>query len=183
MLGIRDTVLAALFLAAVSTFGDFVWAALDLRHRVSYGIIHGAAICLCIGAVIGWREQRAIAGALAGPLVGVVAAASFYVLAPSLRWRAMVPAWMLFWICFAFLQGWLARERRATASVARGVAAAVLSGVAFYAIAGIWTRPSPGGPDYLRHFLSWTIAFLPGFAALFLRLGEERREAPVKIEI
>jgi hypothetical protein len=38
----------------------------------------------------------------------------------------------------------------------------------FYLISGIWTRPSPGGPDYLVHFLSWSVAFLPGFLALFL---------------
>ena len=168
----RHTVLASLFLAAVSTLGDFVWAAMDLRHRVVYGIVHGAVICLCIGAVIGQTHRRLAAGALAGPVVGIAAAGTFYLLAPSLRWGAMFPAWMLFWICFALLQGWLAARERMTASLARGIAAAVLSGLAFYAISGIWTRPSPGGPDYLRHFVSWTIAFLPGFAALFL--GQRR---------
>ena len=76
---------------------------------------------------------------------------------------------MLFWICFAFLQGWLERQPRVSESVARGIAAAVLSGIAFYAISGIWTRPSPGGPNYAWHFAAWTIAFLPGFAALFLK--------------
>ena len=45
---------------------------------------------------------------------------------------------------------------------------AALSGIAFYAISGIWTKPTPGGPDYLRHFGSWTVAFLPGFAALLV---------------
>ena len=33
-----------------------------------------------------------------------VAAATFYVLPPTLGWGAMLPAWMLFWICFAVLQ-------------------------------------------------------------------------------
>ena len=174
MHGIRSTILAALFLAAVSTFGDFVWAAMHLPHRVVYGLTHGAVICLCIGAVIGVRHERLPAGALAGPMIGVAAAAAFYVLAPVLRWRAMLPAWMLLWIGFAFLQGWLAREPRVGASVARGAIAALVSGVAFYAISGIWTRPSPGGPDYLRHFLSWTLAFLPGFAALFLETSRSR---------
>ena len=82
----------------------------------------------------------------------------------------MVPAWMLFWVCFALLQCQLSRESAARAFV-RGLAAAILSGLAFYAISGIWTRPSPGGPDYLRHFLSWSLAFLPGFAALFWGSG------------
>ena len=176
MQGIRETVLAALLLAAVSTFADFVWAATNLPHRVVYGLLHGAILCFCIGAVIGVRQRRVIGGALIGPIVGLVAAATFYALAPALRWTAMLPAWMLFWICFAFLQGWLARRPHVMGSLARGIAAAVLSGIAFYAISGIWTRPSPGGPDYIRHFVSWTIAFLPGFAALFLKVGDQPAE-------
>jgi hypothetical protein len=78
----------------------------------------------------------------------------------------MFPAWMFFWICFALLQAYLDRAP-AGAALIRGLAAAVLSGLAFYAISGIWTRPSPGGPDYPRHFFSWAFAFFPGFAALF----------------
>jgi len=49
----------------------------------------------------------------------------------------------------------------------RGLAAAVLSGAAFYLISGIWTNRAPGAPNYLRHFLSWTFAFFPGFLSLF----------------
>jgi hypothetical protein len=158
---------AALFLGAVSTLGDFIWAAFDVRHRVAYGLAHGAAICLCIGAAVGFRSQRPLAGAAVGPLVGVLAAAGFYLLAPALRWGAMFPMWMLFWICFAVLQAYLEGHRRWRSALLKGLTAAVLSGLAFYAISGIWTRPSPGGPNYARHFLSWTFAFLPGFVALF----------------
>jgi hypothetical protein len=174
-------VLAALALGAVSTLGDFVWAALRLRHEMSYGLIHGAVICLCIGAVIGIRERRLAPALMAGPVIGLIAAAGFYVLAPWLRYSAMFPMWMLFWICFALLQEWLRAERGSGAvgaflgrAVARGLVAAVLSGLAFYAISGIWTRPSPGGPNYLRNFLSWSVAFLPGFAALFIGRGTRR---------
>ena len=166
---IRDVLLASISLAAVSTFGDFLWAALQLRHRVLFGLVHGAMLCLCIGAAIGFRQRRVLAGASAGPVVGLLAAGTFYLLAPALGWRAMLPAWMLFWICFALLQGLLAQRARIASSLAEGLVAAVLSGVAFYAISGIWTRPSPDGPDYLRHFLSWAFAFLPGFAVLFRR--------------
>ncbi|HXW06671.1 MAG TPA: hypothetical protein VD833_15655 [Vicinamibacterales bacterium] len=160
--------LAALALGALSTFGDFVWAALELRHRMGYGLAHGAAICLAIGAAVGLRHGRTGAGAAAGPVIGLAAAGGFYLLAPWLRYSAMFPMWMFFWICFALLQARLGPERSLAMAFARGLIAAVLSGLAFYAISGIWTRPAPGGPDYLRHFLSWTIAFLPGFAALFL---------------
>ena len=171
-------VIAAVTLGAVSTLGDFVWAALRLRHEMAYGLIHGAVICFCIGAVIGVRERRVLQALVAGPIVGLVAAGAFYALAPWLRYSAMFPAWMLFWICFALLQERLASGRPSAApaaavspslgaAVARGLAAAVLSGLAFYAISGIWTSPSPGGPNYTRNFLSWSFAFLPGFAALF----------------
>jgi hypothetical protein len=162
-----DALVASLFLGTVSTFGDFVWAALRLRHQIVYGLAHGAAICLCIGAVVGLRQGRLTAGLLAGPAIGLIAAAGFYVLAPWLRYSAMFPMWMFFWICFALLQDRLSPLRRPSIAVVRGSIAAVLSGLAFYAISGIWTRPSPGGPDYIRHFLSWSFAFLPGFLALF----------------
>ena len=178
-------VAAALVMGAVMTFGDFVWAALRLRHEAIYGLVHGAVICLCIGALIGARERRLPPALVAGPVVGLVAAGAFYALAPWLRYGAMFPAWMLFWICFALLQSYLASGRSAPppgavsatlgTAVARGLAAAVVSGLAFYAISGIWTNPSPGGPNYLRHFLSWSFAFLPGFVALFA--GQPRPRA------
>jgi hypothetical protein len=158
---------AAIFLGAVMTAGDFVWAQFDLRNRVLNGIAHGALMCLCIGLVVGLRARRVAAGALVGPLIGVLAAGAFYAIAPTLGWGAMLPAWMLFWICFALLQMWLTTGTIGSA-LGRGLAAAVFSGAAFYLISGIWTRPTPGGPNYLTHFLYWSFAFLPGFIALFV---------------
>jgi hypothetical protein len=169
-------ILASLLLGAVMTLGDFVWEALTLRHRVAYGLAHGAVLCLGIGAFIGWRTGRVAPGAAAGPLVGVAAAGLFYLLAPSLGWTAMVPAWMFFWMCFGLLQTALRRDRRWGAALLRGATAAVLSGIAFWAISGIWTRPSPGGPDYVRNLWSWTVAFLPGFVCLFT--GERGHPPP-----
>jgi len=162
-------IIGALVLGAVSTFGDYVWESQRLRHRMEYGLLHGAAVCLCVGGVIGWRSRRTALGAVAGPIIGVAAAGLFYLLAPALRYGAMFPAWMFLWVCFAFLQAALVRSRPLAPAALRGLAAALLSGLAFYAISGIWTRPSPGGPDYVRHLLSWTFAFFPGFAALFVR--------------
>lgn len=158
---------AALFLGAVMTAGDFVWAQFELRNRMVNGLAHGALMCLCIGAVIGVRARRPGPGLLAGPLIGVLAAGAFYAIAPTLGWGAMLPAWMLFWICFAVLQMWLTAGTLG-AALGRGLVAAVLSAAAFYVISGIWTRPSPGGPNYTIHFIYWSFAFLPGFAALFL---------------
>ena len=149
------------------TLGDVAWAQLGTRHRVVYGVIHGAVMCLCLGLAIGVRNRRPLPALAAGPLIGVIAAASFYVLAPALRWGAMFPAWMLLWILFALLQHWLDRREGLRPAVVRGLAAAVASGVAFYLVSGIWTGEH-GSPNVLRHFASWSFAFLPGFLALFL---------------
>jgi hypothetical protein len=161
---IRGAVAAALLLAVVMTLGDYIWAALHLPHRRTYGIVHGAVMCLCFGLVIGWRTSRMTTGALAGPIIGIIAALVFYALAGPLRYGALLPAWMTFWILFAFLQQQLSRaESRARAAV-RGISAAILSGLVFAAISGIWTRGSPG---YHVNLSAWFVAFLPGFLALF----------------
>ena len=160
-------VVASLCLGAVMTVGDWLWAAMEIRHRVAYGLIHGALMCLCLGLAIGVRAGRPAPAAIAGPAIGVLAAASFYALAPMLRWNAMFVAWMLLWILFGVLQRWLSKRESMSLSVMRGVAAAILSGATFYAISGIWTSDSHSDPNLPWHFVAWTIAFLPGFAALF----------------
>jgi hypothetical protein len=158
---------ASLLLAVVMTIGDFVWAVFHVEHKAVYGVAHGAVMCLAIGAMVGARASKLAAGALAGPFIGVLAAGAFYALAPMLRWTAMLPAWMLFWILFAVLQHRLRGEESMTRTLMRGIAAAVLSGVAFYGISGIWTSHSPDGPNYIVNFASWCVAFLPGFVCLF----------------
>lgn len=167
-MGLTHAIVAAVLLAAVMTFGDYIWSVFNVRHRVLNGIVHGASMCLVLGMVIGWRGRRVGTGAASGLVIGVIAALAFYALAPWLRYFAMLPAWMLFWILFAFLQQRLMRTETTIATLARGVAAALLSGAAFYAISGIWTRPAPGPPRYGVHFASWVFAFFPGFVALFV---------------
>ena len=169
---------SALFLGAVMTVGDFVWEYFGLRHSVWSGVAHGAVMCLCIGAVTGAYAGRAAAGIVAGPFIGAFAAAAFYAIAPTLGWGAMLPAWMLFWICFTLLQHVLRRSELFNRALGRGVLAALLSGLAFYAISGIWTRPAPGGPNYLVHFVYWSFAFLPGFLVLFVGRPSPRSSRP-----
>jgi hypothetical protein len=166
---IGAAIIASLFLGAVMALGDYAWAAMHLEHRVAYGLAHGAVMCLCLGIAIGVHARRPAPAALAGPVIGIVAAATFYVLAPSLRMAAMFPAWMLFWILFALLQQRLRQGERIVAAAARGSVAAVLSGLAFYAISSIWTGPSHDAPNLARHFAAWSFAFLPGFLVLFWR--------------
>jgi hypothetical protein len=171
----RDGIVASLALGAVMTLGDVAWAQFGIRHRVAYGVIHGAVMCLCLGLAVGVRARRVAPAAIAGPMIGVLAAASFYVLAPMLRWGALFPAWMLLWILFAVLQHWLDRREPGSRAVLRGIAAALLSGGAFYAVSGMWTQASHESPNVLREFLSWSFAFLPGFFALFAGTAEGQR--------
>ena len=165
--------IASLCLGAVMTLGDFAWSALHIQHRVVNGVIHGAAMCLCLGLAIGIRAGKPLAAAIAGPVIGVIAALAFYALARPLGWSAMFPAWMLLWVLFAVLQQKLENKDRGTALL-RGIAAALLSGAVFYMISGIWTNDSHQEPNLALHFAAWSFAFLPGFAALFWRLPSKQ---------
>jgi hypothetical protein len=171
MSGIPWAILGTLLIAALMTFGDFVWARFIPAHRVVLGLLHGLVLCLAIGFYLGIPRWRPFPAALWGAAIGLGAAVSFYGLVRLLGYGAMFPAWMAFWIALAFLQGRGLGEPKAPMReiLVRGLLAAVASGLAFYAISGIWTQPAPGGPDYPRHFLSWAFAFLPGFLALGLR--------------
>jgi hypothetical protein len=166
MQALIPSIAGALLLGAANTLGDFVWAWLDLRHRTAFGIAHGSLLLLCLGLYLGVLVGRPLVGAIGGIVSGVLAAAVFYILAPILGITAMFAAWMALWIMVALLDGVLLRREAAGPALVRGVSAAVLSGLAFYAISDIWLKPPPDGPHYLTNFVSWTIAFLPGFLAL-----------------
>jgi hypothetical protein len=180
MTGIVPAVLGALLLGALSTLGDFVWANWQVRHLAVYGVIHGMAIFLAIGLFLGALAGRPTAGAASGVIAGAAAAGSFYVMAPLLGYGAMFVSWILVWVALGLINLML-RARRPekgsvsvaagsllAAGVGRGVAAAMLSGVAFYAVSGMWSPFNPEGWDYAEHFARWTVAYLPGFAALLV---------------
>jgi feruloyl esterase len=157
---------ASLALAAVMTTGDWLWSALHIQHRVAAGVTHGAIMCLCVGLAVGVRTNRLRLAGLGGPLIGAAAAGTFYLLAPVLRWSAMLPAWMLLWLLFALLQLLLARNETLGTTIKRGILAALLSGLAFYLISDIWIHEA-AHRSLLVHFGAWAFAFLPGFVALF----------------
>jgi len=153
----RDAIAGALLIAAVSTLGDFVWAGLHLRHRVAYGLAHGAILFLCIGAYFGSLEKQTLKGAIYGAAIGLAAAGSLYVLAPVAGYSVMFFVWAFVWIALAVLVG---------QPMTRGLLAMIGSGIGFFLISGIWRPFNPRGWDYAVHFLAWTVAFLPGFLAL-----------------
>lgn len=160
----------ALSSAALMTLGDWVWARFITSHRTVFGLLHGLALCLGIGLYLGLLRRRPLRGAGAGAAIGLAAAGGYDMLAWVLGYAAMFVAWMGFWIGFAFLvaRGMGEPKRPPSSAWFRGAMAAIGSGLGFYAVSGIWTHPRPGGPDYPYNFLCWTVAFLPGFAALLV---------------
>ena len=158
----RNVIIGALLIAAVSTLGDFVWAGLHLRHRVIYGLAHGAILFACIGAYIGSLKHSSVRGAMSGAAIGLAAAGSFYVLAPIAGYSVMFVVWAFIWLALAFLVG-------NPPVLMRGVLAMLGSGLGFYLISDIWRPFDPQGWDYAIHFISWAVAYLPAFAALLLK--------------
>jgi hypothetical protein len=157
---------AAVWAAAAMTFGDWLWAVLELRHRPPYGLAHGTLLCLWMGLYFGVVASRPVAGALWGALVGLLAAASFYVLMPVLGYSAMFLSWVGLWFGLAAVVQRLFGQRMATRpALTRAFLAAASSGVAFYAVSGIWMG-RPAEVNYAWNFSAWSIAFAPGCLAL-----------------
>jgi hypothetical protein len=173
MTGLIAAITGAVAIAAVSTFGDFVWATWIPRHRPIYGLTHGTLLFLAIGFFLGSIASRPAAGAISGALIGAAAAGSFYLLAPLVGYSSMFVSWFAMWIGLGFVYAWLMRASvGARVVIVRGLLAGAASGLAFYLISGIWRPFNPEGWDYAVHFAAWTFAYLPGFAALML--GKER---------
>ena len=166
----RATLIGALLTAAASTLGDFVWAGLHLRHRVAYGLLHGTLLFLCIGAFFGALHHRAKLGAAVGAAIGAVSAGSFYVLAPIAGYSVMFVVWAFIWLALAVLVRRLLPPAPASwrDTLIRGGAAMAGCGVGFYLISDIWRPFNPRGWDYAVHFVSWLVAYIPGFAALLV---------------
>ncbi len=166
--GLQHAVLGSLILGALSALGDWIWANYLTDGAVLPGVIHGALIFLIMALILG-------RGAPAGrfllwslPLAGILLAAVFYPLAYAVGYLgALLITWAGMWLIIAALHrlalGGREGLRRA---VVRGLVAAIASGLAFWAISGIWTKPSPDGPNYAWHFFCWTFAYFPGLAAL-----------------
>jgi hypothetical protein len=174
--GVRLALGAAVVIAAVSTLVDWIWAAWDVPNRLLVGVIHGTVLFLCVGLMLGVINKRPIAGTLGGAVVGFLAAGSYYLVRPVAGFTAMFIAWVAAWIGLAAVNEVLRSHSSAMrVAVGRGVLAAVASGVAFYFVSGIWRPFNPAGWDYLVHFGAWTLAFLPGFAALLIS-----RELPIE---
>ena len=167
-------ILGLLFVAAVATAGDHVWYAVGAHNEATAGSLHGAALLGAVGLVLGWISGRIVAGLLSGIAAGVGGALAYYAIAAALGRRgmsleAMVIAWAAVWYVLAVCDGRILRRpapRPWKEIVVRGLAAAVLGGLAFYFMFPFfWGRDSQNYSDVVK-FGAWVIAWAPGILAL-----------------
>ena len=162
----------AAFLALVSTLGDFIWALWIPTHQTVYGISHGVILCLCIGLLLGFfagSGKKIAQGALGSLVIGFAVSGGFYLIYPLLGMGAMFVCWAGLWVLTSLLFRQLRQSREPFwVSGSRGLLAALGSGLGFWPIYILWTKPPAGGPNYLVFFLAWTVAFLPGLLPLLM---------------
>jgi hypothetical protein len=167
---ITPALIGSVLLAALSTVADYVWY-LDIpQHQVTSGSIHGAALFAALGAYLGWRKGKAGIGLLGGLLSGVLAALSFYALAPLGGYNMMLVSWLLLWIMLAALQTHLDGRLDIARALGRGLITAVVAALGFAIVLFQLYRGWP--PDtfsFVTHFVAWTIAYLPGLYVLLRR--------------
>lgn len=152
-------------MAAVTTVGDYAWAAFGIRHTMTAGILHGVVLLAALGAFLGLQASRAAAGIVGGFVAGALGAAAFYALAPVIGISAMFASWSLLWIGLAAFDARVLRREAGSGWLIRGLVAAVGGGLAFYAVSGVWTQHNDA-PNYAWNFIAWMIAWWPGIAAL-----------------
>lgn len=162
----KDAAVSTLVLGAVATIGDWIWASYLSEHLMAAGLVHGALLCLAMGAVIGLPVGQAMRGAAGGVAIGLAAAGLFYLLAPAMRMGAMFVSWFGLWTMLAVLYHRLVGGTRLRVAVTRGLIAGAASGLAFYLVSDMWTHWNPESINYLEQFIRWTFAFAPGFLVL-----------------
>jgi hypothetical protein len=166
----RAAVIGALVTAAVSTAGDYLWANVLPHRQPVYWFAHAIVLFLTVGFCLGLPSHKPATGALGAAAIGCLATAGFYVLQPLIGYSALFVLFFALWIGLGLIAGRILQRRDSLGEVlARSAIAAVGSGLAFYAISGIWMPFNPHGWDYAKHVVYWTIAYLPGFAALLVR--------------
>jgi hypothetical protein len=170
-LGIRNSLVGALVTAAVSTAGDYLWANVLPHRQPLYWFAHAIVLFLTVGCFLGLPSRKPLTGAIGAAAIGCAATLGFYFLSPLMGYSAMFVLFVALWVALGVLTGWFLQRRKGGAGeiAVRSAIAAIGSGLGFYAISGIWMPFNPHGWDYARHFLYWTIAYLPAFAALLIR--------------
>jgi hypothetical protein len=167
---VTPALIGSLLLAALSTAADYVWF-LDIpQHQVLSGSIHGAVLFAALGAYLGFRKGKTGIGLAGGLLSGVLAALSFYALAPLGGYNMMLVSWLLLWIMLAALQTYLDGRLDVGKALARGIITAIVAAIGFgIVLFQLYRSWPPESFSVVRHFLAWAVAYLPGLYVLLKR--------------
>ena len=171
MVGILvPALIGSLLLATLSTIADYVWF-LDIpRHQVLSGSIHGASLFTALGAYLGFRKGKLAIGAIGGLLSGLLAALSFYALAPIGGYNMMLVSWLVLWILLAGLQTHLDGRFDLAKALGRGVITAVVAAIGFGVVLfELYRGWPPQSFPVFKHFVAWSMAYLPGLYVLLRR--------------
>lgn len=153
----------ALLLASLSTAADYVWFLNIPAHNAISGGTHGAALFATLGGFLGWRQGKLFSGIAGGLACGLLAALSFYVLAPLGGYPMMLVSWFLLWIMLAALERRLEGRLVPLQALTQGLLIAVVAGAGFGAVLFfLYLGWPPATFPYLKHFAAWTLAYLPG---------------------
>src|SRR5262245_47241455 len=165
----KAALISALVVAAVSTIGDYLWANVFPHGRSAYWFAHAIVLFFTVGVCLGWPSRQAFVGAVGAVLIGCAATLSFGFLRLLIGYDAIVVLFAALWIALGVLTVRVLQQRRDTREVVvRSTLAAIGAGVGFYVISGIWFPFHPHGWDYAVHFVKWTVAYFPAFAALLV---------------
>ncbi len=167
---LAPALVGSLLLATLSTLADYVWY-LDIPgHQVLSGSIHGASLFAALGAYLGWRKGKLVAGLLGGLGSGVIAALSFYALAPIGGYNMMLVSWLVLWIMLAGLQTYLDGRFDLPKALARGVVTSIAAALGFSVVLfQLYRNWPPETFSVFRHFVAWSMAYLPGLYVLMKR--------------
>ena len=169
-MALAPALVGSLLLATLSTIADYIWF-LDIpRHQVLSGSIHGASLFAALGAYLGWRKGKLGVGLLGGLLSGVIAALSFYALAPFGGYNMMLVSWLILWIMLAGLQTHLDGRLDAAKALARGIVTSIAAALGFAVVLfQLYRAWPPETFSVFRHFVAWSMAYLPGLYVLLKR--------------
>ena len=167
---VGPALIGSMLLAVLSTVADYVWFLNIPQHQVSSGLIHGSVLFAALGAYLGWRKGKAVAGAIGGLMSGMLAALSFYALAPIGGYAMMVVSWLLLWVMLAALQTHLDGRLDMPKAIGRGLATSVAAGLGFGVVLfQLYRGWPPAEFPAFRHLVAWSVAYLPGLYVLLKR--------------
>ena len=171
MIGLlTPAVVGSVLLAVLSTAADYVWFLDVPRHHVASGAIHGATLFAALGCYLGWRKGKAGIGLLGGLISGLIAALSFYVLAPLGGYAMMLVSWLLLWIMLAALQTHLDGRLDVAKAIGRGLITAIVAAIGFGVVLfELYRGWPPETFPVFKHFVAWSMAYLPGLYVLLKR--------------